>query len=228
MSASARCCRSTPPACRALAITARRCSVDWRVALFTLRRLVATGLMFGVVPALHARALGPERHAAGDGSGAAGGGRDTTSVRSRARRRSRSALALMLVIGSGAADSHVDRAPRACRPGFDASNVLTMSMSFTGPRFASAAVGRPADPRRRGAAASAARRRARRARRAVVPLEGGYGLPFKIVGRPLEQRSIPRRRRMDDRVARILRGVQDSGVARPHVHRSDNAARRPS
>ena len=35
-----------------------------------------------------------------------------------------------------------------------------------------------------------------------VPLEGGYGLPFLVVGRPLKDGPVPRRRRLADGVAR--------------------------
>ena len=61
-----------------------------------------------------------------------------------------------------------------------------------------------------------------------VPLEGGYGLGFKIVGRP-DDATGQRRRRVDDRVARLLRGLQDSGHSRPDLHVSRHegiAARR--
>jgi predicted permease len=73
---------------------------------------------------------------------------------------------------------------RAVSPGFDANNVLTMRMSFTGPRFQTASAVDLAihDGVERIRAlpgvesASAA---------CCLPLEGGYGLPFKVVGRPL-------------------------------------------
>ena len=111
------------------------------------------------------------------------------------------ALALMLVIGSGLL-IRTSLALRAVAPGFDATNVLTMSMSFTGPRFQTSAsvdqairdgVERLRTHSRRRSSASAA---------CCVPLEGGYGLPFKIVGRPLEQRAVPRRRRVGRRCRR--------------------------
>jgi predicted permease len=92
------------------------------------------------------------------------------------------ALALALVIGSGLL-IRTSLALRAVSPGFDASNVLTMRMSFTGPRFASSTVVdqtiRDGVTRLRTipgvVEASAA---------CCVPLEGGYGLPFRIVGKP--------------------------------------------
>jgi predicted permease len=117
-----------------------------------------------------------------EGSGASGAGRHN-------RLRSslvvlEVALALTLVIGSGLL-IRTSLALRAVPPGFDAHNVLTMRMSFTGPRYASSAavdqVIRDGVTRLKTipgvVSASAA---------CCVPLEGGYGLPFKIVGRPLD------------------------------------------
>ena len=46
------------------------------------------------------------------------------------------------------------------------------------------------------------------------------GCRFVIVGPAARRRAIPRRRRMDDRVARLLRGVQDPGEARADVQRA--------
>jgi predicted permease len=156
--------------------------LDWRVLTFTAVVSIGTGLLFGVVPALHA-AREDLSGALREGSGSAGGGRHN-------RMRStlvvlEVALALTLVIGCGLL-IRTSLALRAVRPGFDATNVLTMRMSFTGPRFeTSSAVDqaiRDGAERLRAlpgvVAASAA---------CCVPLEGGYGLPFKVVGRPLDQ-----------------------------------------
>jgi predicted permease len=155
--------------------------LDWRLVAFTAAVSVLTGLLFGVVPAIHS-AREDLSGTLRDGSGASGGGRSS---------RVRSglvvleiALALTLVIGSGLL-IRTSLALRAVAPGFDANNVLTMRMSFTGPRFqTSASVDQAIHDgveRLRTlpgvALASAA---------CCVPLEGGFGLPFKIVGRPLE------------------------------------------
>jgi predicted permease len=156
--------------------------LDWRLLAFTAVVSIGTGLLFGAMPALHASRedlSGTLR----DGTGSSGGGR-TARVRS-ALVVLEVALALTLVIGS-ALLIRTSLALRAVAPGFDATNVLTMSMSFTGPRFQTAASVEQAI--RTGVerlrtlpgvvAASAA---------CCVPLEGGYGLPFKILGRPLDQ-----------------------------------------
>jgi predicted permease len=155
--------------------------LDWRLLLFTAVVSIGTGLLFGVAPALHA--------AREDLSGTL---RDGTAASGTRNARVRSALvvleialALMLVIGSGLL-IRTSLALGSVAPGFDANNVLTMSMSFTGPRFQSAASVEQAI--RAGVerlqtipgvvSASAA---------CCVPLAGGYGLPFKVVGRPLDQ-----------------------------------------
>ena len=108
----------------------------------------------------------------------------------------------MLLVGAALLIRTFDRARARSNPGFDSHNVLTMRMSLTGPRYAKAARRRAADPRRRRAAARAARRRRRSSATCCVPLEGGYGLPFDIVGRPLDRRAVPRRRRLDARSRR--------------------------
>jgi predicted permease len=155
--------------------------LDWRLLAFTAVVSIATGLLFGAMPAMHAA-----RHDLSgtlrDGTGASGGG---------ASNRVRStlvvleiALALTLVIGSGLL-IRTSLALRAVDPGFDANNVLTMRMAFTGPRYESALavdqVIQAGVERLRNLPgvvnASAA---------CCLPLEGGYGLGFKIVGRPLE------------------------------------------
>ena len=155
--------------------------LDWRLLLFTAVVSIGTGLLFGAAPALHA--------AREDLSGTL---RDGTAASGTRNARVRSglvvleiALALMLVIGSGLL-IRTSLALQSVAPGFDANNVLTMSMSFTGPRFQTAAsveqTIRAGVERLRTipgvVSASAA---------CCVPLAGGYGLGFKIVGRPLEK-----------------------------------------
>ena len=155
--------------------------LDWRVVAFTAAVSIITGLLFGIAPAIHA-AREDLNGVLREGSGASGGGRHN-------RLRSslvvlEMALALMLVIGSGLL-IRTSLALRAVSPGFDAHNVLTMRMSFTGARYTSSSaveqVIRDGVTRLKTipgvVTASAA---------CCVPLEGGYGLPFKVVGRPLD------------------------------------------
>ena len=156
--------------------------LDWRLLLFTALVSIGTGLLFGIMPALHA-AREDLSGTLRDGTGASGGGR-SNRIRS-ALVVLEVALALTLVIGSGLL-IRTSLALRAVPPGFDANNVLTMRMSFTGPRFQTAASVEQAIEagveRLRTlpgvVSASAA---------CCLPLEGGYGLGFKIVGRPAEQ-----------------------------------------
>ena len=93
------------------------------------------------------------------------------------------ALALTLLVGSALLIRSAIALGRV-EPGFDANNVLTMRMSLTGPQYASAqAVDlmiRNASERLRavpGVVNAAAT--------CCVPLQGGFGLPFVIAGRPL-------------------------------------------
>src|SRR5689334_15641396 len=155
--------------------------LDWRLLAFTALVSIGTGLLFGVMPAMHAA-----RHDLSgtlrDGTGASGGGA-SNRVRS-ALVVLELALALTLVIGSGLL-IRTSLALRSVDPGFDANNVLTMHMAFSGPRYESAIavdqVIQAGVERLRALPgvvdASAA---------CCLPLEGGYGLGFKIVGRPLE------------------------------------------
>ena len=198
--------------------------LDWRVLVFTLGRL-----------ARHRRAVRPDPRAAGARAPISAstlkesGSRSGTGFR---QNKTRSilvvievALALVLLVGS-ALLIRTAIALRAVNPGFDPDNVLTMRMSLTERAI-------PEVGRRR---AGGARRRREASRRfpgvevasatCCVPLEGGYGLPFIIVGRPLTERAVPRRRRLADGVAGLLRGVQDPGEARPDVHRARHDERR--
>jgi putative ABC transport system permease protein len=156
--------------------------LDWRVLAFTIGVSLGTGIVFGLIPALQgSRAdLGLTLKESGARSG--------TGVR---QNKTRSvlvivevALAVILLVGS-ALLIRTSVALRAVDPGFNTTNVLTMRMSLSGPRFLeSAGVERmvkdgverlQAIPGVEVASATC-----------CVPLEGGYGLPFVIAGRPLE------------------------------------------
>ncbi len=156
--------------------------VDWRVLLFTLAASLCTAILFGLIPALQSSRTDLTA------SLKEGGGRSGTGFRQNIARSLlvvwEIALALVLLIGSAllirtaVALGRVD-------PGFDSGNVLTMRMSLTGPRFVeSEAVEqlvRDGVERLRavpGVVEASAT--------CCVPLEGGYGLPFRIVGRPAD------------------------------------------
>ncbi len=155
--------------------------LDWRVLLFTLGISLLTGILFGLFPAIGASR--PDLNTTLKESS----NRSGTGFRHNITRSllviTEVSLALVLLIGA-ALLIRTFIALRHVNPGFDAHDVLTMEMSLTGDRFAkSAAVAQLAfEGRQRvnaipGVEASAAT--------CCLPLEGGFGLPFDIVGRPL-------------------------------------------
>jgi putative ABC transport system permease protein len=156
-------------------------SVDWRVLAFTATVSLTTGLIFGLLPAL--RASRADLSTTLKESGGQTGG---TIRHNKARALlvvSEMGLALVLLVGA-ALFIRTFVALRAVKPGFDAHQVVTMSMSLTGARFqktsAVAEVIRNGADRLKvlpGVEAAGAT--------CCVPLQGGLGLPFVIEGRPL-------------------------------------------
>jgi putative ABC transport system permease protein len=153
---------------------------DWHVLLFTLGVSVLTGILFGLAPAISASR--PNLVAAlNESSSRSGVGFRSGKLRS-ALVISEMALALILVIGA-ALLIRTFMELEAVNPGYDTRNVLTMAMSISGDRFQkTAGVGQlvkdgtdklTALPGVTDAAAAC-----------CLPLEGGFGLPFNIVGRP--------------------------------------------
>ena len=157
--------------------------VDWRVLLFTLAVSLATGILFGLIPALHGSKT-DLNVALKESGGWTGSGFKQNKVRSLLV-VGEVALALILLIGS-ALLIRTNVALAAVNAGFDPHNVLKMDMSLSGGRFATAmgvdqlirdgAERLRALPGVESASATC-----------CVPLEGGYGLSFTIVGRPLER-----------------------------------------
>ena len=156
--------------------------LDWRVLAFTILVAVATGLLFGLIPALQTSR--PDLSATLKESS----GRSGTGFRQNKARTllavSEIALAVVLLIGA-ALLIRTSIALGAVNPGFDAENVLTMRMSLTGQRFAkSAGIERLVQD---GVARINALPGVTLASATCcVPLEGGYGLPFLVMGRPLK------------------------------------------
>jgi putative ABC transport system permease protein len=158
-------------------------SLDWRVLGFTLLISLGTGILFGLIPALHASRADLSGTLKESSSRAGTGFRQnkTRSILVVAE----VALALVLLVGS-ALLVRTAVALRTVDPGFDPTNVLTMRMSMSGEQYLkSEAVEQAvrlgvekiqAIPGVELASATC-----------CVPLEGGYGLPFIIVGRKLEQ-----------------------------------------
>jgi predicted permease len=101
--------------------------VDAQVLLFTLAVAIVTGLLFGIAPAYSA-SRGDVNDALKEGargSSAGGGGVRRTLVASEI------AIALVLLIGAGLLMRSFVRL-RAIDPGFDAHNVLSMTVSVAG------------------------------------------------------------------------------------------------
>lgn len=157
--------------------------VDWRVLAFTLVVSLATGILFGLIPALHGSKM--DLNVTLKESG----GRSGTGFRQNKVRSllvvTEVALALVLLVGS-ALLIRTNVALASVNAGFDPQNVLRMDMSLTGPQFESSAsidqLIRDGVERLRalpGVESASAT--------CCVPLEGGYGLPFRIIGRPLEK-----------------------------------------
>jgi putative ABC transport system permease protein len=162
--------------------SAQDVSMDWRVAGFTLALSLATGIIFGLLPAMQGSRV--DLNSVLKDSG----GRWGTGLRQNKARAvlliSEVSLALVLLVGSAllirtfVALYKVDR-------GFETKNIVTMRTSLTGPRYA------------KSAAAAATIREALeniRSLRGVisasataccVPLDGGLGSTFDVVGRPL-------------------------------------------
>ena len=156
-------------------------TLDWRVLVFTLLVSLATGILFGLIPAFSAShadlSLTLKESGSRSGSGLSQNKARATLIVTEV------ALALVLLVGA-ALLIRTFAALRGVNPGFSTDKILTMQMSLTGTRFeTSAAVNQLVrDSQRRveglpGVVALATT--------CCLPLEGGFGLPFIIEGRPL-------------------------------------------
>ena len=155
--------------------------IDWRVLVFTLTISVATGILFGLFPAIGASR--PDLNSTlKESSNRAGTGFRQNKARSLLV-VSEVSLALILLVGA-ALLIRTFVALRGVDPGFNPHNVLTMYMSLTGDRYEKTAgvaqlarLGRERLNAIPGVEAAAST--------CCLPLEGGFGLPFIVVGRPL-------------------------------------------
>lgn len=155
--------------------------LDWRVLLFTTVLSLATGVIFGLIPAIQGSKADLTATLKETG------GRSGTGFR---QNKTRSilvvvevALALTLLVGSALLIRSAIALAQV-EPGFDPNNVLTMRMSLTGPQYASSQavdllIRNGVDRLKAVPGVSAA------AATCCVPLEGGFGLPFAVAGRPL-------------------------------------------
>jgi predicted permease len=160
--------------------TGEAVGLDWRVLLFTLGVSVLTGILFGLVPALGI-SRADLNSTLKEGSSRGGTGLHHVKMRSLLV-ISEVSLALVLLIGASLL-IRTFLALRNVDPGFNSHNVLTMKMSLTGERFTKTTGvallvrnGRERMNSVPGVIASAAT--------CCLPLEGGFGLPFNVVGRP--------------------------------------------
>jgi predicted permease len=152
---------------------------DWHVLLFTFGMSVLTGILFGLAPAISASR--PNLVAAlNESSSRSGVGFRSGKLRS-ALVVSEMALALILVIGAALLIRTFMKL-EAVNPGYDTRNVLTMAMSISGDRFQKTAG--VAQLVRDGTDKLTALPGVTNAATACcLPLDGGFGLGFNIVGR---------------------------------------------
>jgi putative ABC transport system permease protein len=156
-------------------------SLDWQVVTFAILVSLATGIIFGLIPALQSSKTDLTTTLKESA------GRSGTGFR---QNKARSilvvvevGLALVLLIGS-ALLIRTAMALGRVDPGFDTHNVLTLKMSLKGAQYDKAEaveqVVRNGVEKLRsipGVVNASAT--------CCVPLQGGYGLPFRVVGRPL-------------------------------------------
>jgi putative ABC transport system permease protein len=158
-------------------------TLEWRVLTFTMAVSIATGVLFGSVPALRiSRAA----------LSAVGRSTNERSSAGPERRRTEAALvvlqvslAVVLLVGSALFMRTVVALIRV-DAGFDPDRVLTMRTSLSGPDYA--AVSQVEVLTRRGTDALRSVPGVDVAGASCgLPLEDGFGLPFEIIGRPLPE-----------------------------------------
>jgi predicted permease len=160
-----------------------RVVMDWNVLGFSALAALGTGILVGLIPALQG-SRADLNTTLKESTGRSGTGFRQNKARSLLV-IAEVALALVLLVGSALLIRTSIRLG-AVDPGFDPGNVLTMRMSLTGPRFLTA------ESVERMVRAGVERLRAlpgveQASATCCVPLQGGYGLPMTIVGRPLTQ-----------------------------------------
>jgi putative ABC transport system permease protein len=155
-------------------------ALDWQLLVFTVFVSLLTGILFGLVPALDVSRTDVTA-ALKEGGGRSGSGRRQNKTRALLV-IGEVALAVVLLVGA-ALLIRTFVALRSVNPGFDAHNVLTLQMSLTGPRFQRTAgvnqLLRDAVQRLEALPGVA-----RAGASYNLPLEGAFGVPYNIVGRP--------------------------------------------
>lgn len=158
-------------------------SLDWRVLAFTGLITVLTSILFGLFPALQVSRV-ELANTLKEASSRSGSGMRQNMARS-ALVIVEIALAVILLTGA-ALLIRTSLALASVNPGYETANVLTMRMSLAGQRYTTSAAietlvrdGLDRIKALPGVLAASAT--------CCVPLEGGYGLPFVIIGRPLDK-----------------------------------------
>jgi predicted permease len=158
-------------------------ALDWRVLAFTLAISLATGVLFGLFPAVHVARV-DVNSSLKDSSGRSGTGRHSNRARSFLV-VGEIALAVILLVGA-ALMIRTFASLKSVDPGFDPHHILTLQTSLLGGQYGATAkvdnLIRQMTPRLESlpgvtAAASAI----------MLPTEGGEGgldLPFNITGKP--------------------------------------------
>jgi putative ABC transport system permease protein len=155
-------------------------ALDWRVLGFTLAIALATGILFGLFPAVHVSRL-DVNSALRETSGRSGTGRHQNRARGFLV-VSEIALAVILLVGA-ALMIRTFASLRAVNPGFDAHNVLTLQTSLSSGHYDTTAkvdnLIRQMTQRLESlpgvqSAASTI----------MLPIEGGVDLPINIAGKP--------------------------------------------
>jgi putative ABC transport system permease protein len=155
--------------------------MDWRVLSFSVLVSLVTGILFSLAPAVQSS------HVLLAETLKASGGRAGTGFRQEKSRSAlviaQVALAMILLVGS-ALLIRTMIALGAVNRGFDATNVLTMRMSLSGPQFepTTGVTRLVRDARQRILALPGVEHASATC---CLPLAGAYTLPLTIVGRPL-------------------------------------------
>ena len=158
--------------------------LEARVLFFSIGLALFTALLFGLLPAFQISRVDLTATLKEGGSRSGSGFHQNKSRMVLVV--SEIALAVVLVIGA-ALLIRTSVALQSVEPGFTTENVLTMRMSIAGKQYSTAAaVERLAQAGRErllalpGVVAATAT--------CCIPLEGGYGLPFRVLGRPIQDR----------------------------------------
>ena len=186
--------------------------LDGRILLFTFGVSLLTGVVFGLVPALHISRPDLNQALREGGARTTGGSR---------RQLTRSmlvvteiALSLVLLIGA-ALLIRTFVAVSSVKPGFDTANVLTMKTSLAGVKYDTAAkmemlIRNMQEHFESLPGVEAA------AYAFNLPVEGGVDLPFSIIGRcSSEGRSLSGRRAISSDQRPLLSGAGHSAAPRP-------------